>query len=155
MEPTELLDDVYADDGMVINQEIKEYLKTTAGWGLFLAIMGLIVAALMILGGIFFAITIFAVEPMADDFPSALPMTFLALIYPLLGFVYLYPSLKLLNFSNGIKSAIQNNSNPEMTKAFRNLKSMFKFMGISIIVSFAFYFLLIFGMLAFGVSNFI
>lgn len=155
METTELLDDLHASEGMIVTPQIKGYLSTTASWGLFLAILGLITAALMILGGIAFAFMMVAVDPISQDIPSAFPVAAIALIYPLLGLAYLYPSIKLLGFCNNVKAAISSESTEELTKAFRNLKSMFKFMGIFTIVGFGLYILLIVGMVVFGVSGLI
>lgn len=111
------------------------YLKESAKWGRFLSILGFILSGLMILGSLFM-MTVFSSIPASTDLGpmSALPGAAMGLMYIFIALLYLLPSLFLFRFSKNTLQAINSSNSSQITTAFKNLKSMFKFMGIAAII---------------------
>jgi hypothetical protein len=122
-----------------INNDIKAYLTETIKWGKFLAIMGFIGAGLMIIIGLMM-ITLGNV--MALAFGNGMGRL-LGVIYILIAVLYYFPSRYLLDFSNYIKQALLLNDQESLDYAFSRLKSLYKFVGISVIVLLSIYLMVI------------
>ena len=131
MENRDILDNDYQSD-FRLNSEIRGYLKTTSGWAKFLAILGFIFVALFT----FSAFAMFFFAAVADDQTEGMgvPFILIAVIYLVLSGLYLLPVLYLFRFANGIKTALSGDDERALTNAFANLKSHYKFIGISTIV---------------------
>ncbi|MCL8007504.1 DUF5362 family protein [Gelidibacter japonicus] len=125
------------------------FLKETSTWTYFLSILGFIGIGLMILGGLFFSL---ALNLMPGGNPYAglgVDMSYFGMIYVVIALFYFFPVLYLFNFSRKMKSALSSNNNDELTAAFSNLKSHYKFIGIFTIVIISIYVLIfVFAMLA-------
>lgn len=149
-------DSFYSEGGFQVTNRAKNFLATAASWGKFLAIMGFIGTAIMVLAGI---VMIF-VGAAASGFSGlnqnpvfgALGGVGIGFIYLILALVYFFPSLYLFNFSSKTKASIRNSESLELEEGFKNLKSLFMFMGISTIVMIALYFLIIIFALIAGAS---
>lgn len=149
MENTEILDGAEysgVTDEIRFTNESLQYIKESAKWGSFLAIMGFIFMGLMVLVGLFFGSIMGSVAgtPGLEGFDAVAGGMggMMAIIYIVLALLYLYPTLKLFQFSKYSKLAIATNSSDMMTKALSSLKSMFKFMGIFTIVILSLYVLM-------------
>jgi len=128
------------------------YLKESAKWGKFLSILGFILCGIMFLVAIMMS---FLMSGSIPDIPasSAFPEFGGAVfggIYAFLAIIYLMPSLYLYRYSTNVKSAIESMNNEKLNLGLKNLKSMFKFMGIFAIVILVMYGLLFIGGLIFG-----
>ncbi|MBO3097722.1 DUF5362 family protein [Gelidibacter pelagius] len=125
------------------------FLKETSTWTYFLSILGFIGIGLMILGGLFFSLMM---NMMPGGNPYAglgVDMSYFGLIYVVIALFYFFPVLYLFNFSRKMKGALRSNNNDELTAAFSNLKSHYKFVGIFTIVIMSLYVLiLVFAMIA-------
>ncbi|WP_323026874.1 DUF5362 family protein [Gelidibacter japonicus] len=125
------------------------FLKETSTWTYFLSILGFIGIGLMILGGLFFSL---ALNLMPGGNPYAglgVDMSYFGMIYVVIALFYFFPVLYLFNFSRKMKSALSSNNNDELTAAFSNLKSHYKFIGIFTIVIISIYVLIfVFAMIA-------
>src|SRR5690554_3072551 len=125
------------------------FLKETSTWTYFLSILGFIGIGLMILGGLFFSL---ALNLMPGGNPYAglgVDMSYFGMIYVVIALFYFFPVLYLFNFSRKMKSALSSNNNEELTSAFSNLKSHYKFIGIFTIVIISIYVLIfVFAMIA-------
>lgn len=125
------------------------FLKETSTWTYFLSILGFIGIGLMILGGLFFSL---ALNLMPGGNPYAglgVDMSYFGMIYVVIALFYFFPILYLFNFSRKMKSALSSNNNDELTAAFSNLKSHYKFIGIFTIVIISIYVLIfVFAMIA-------
>jgi len=125
------------------------FLKETSTWTYFLSILGFIGIGLMILGGLFFSL---ALNLMPGGNPYAglgVDMSYFGMIYVIIALFYFFPVLYLFNFSRKMKSALSSNNNDELTAAFSNLKSHYKFIGIFTIVIISIYVLIfVFAMIA-------
>lgn len=141
MEVDETLDSGLSPE-LSVNNEIRNYLRETAKWGTFLAIVGFIWVGLMVLGSL--AMTFFMGNmPGASDIPF--PPALFGLFYLILAGVMVMPVLYLYRFSNKIKAALHSDDEVFLTEAFQNLKSLFKFYGIFTAIVIGLYALLIMG----------
>ena len=124
MDNPQIIDDNFG--GSVLNSEIKSYLAETARWGYFLSIVGFIGIALIVLIGLFFVGFMASLLGQAGIF-SPISLSFSFLFGAVL---YFFPVLYLFRFSSKMKLALRTDNEAELTSAFENLKSLYKFMGI-------------------------
>ncbi len=133
MENTGVLDSAEysgTTDEIRFTSESLGYLKETAKWGTFLAIVMFVILGLIVLGGLFMG-TLMGSLPMGD-MPGMGSMggVFMTIYFLVIAAIYFYPTLKLFQFSKKCKLAIATNSTELMTEALGNLKSCYKFIGI-------------------------
>ncbi len=137
-------DNLHVENGenLVIDWRSKEFLKETAKWTKFLAILGFVGIGLMVLGSL---VMLFAPSSLMSngDFPFG-GKIFMMLLYLAFAVLYYFPISYLYQFSENTKKAIENNDNNAIRDAFEFLKSHYKFMGILTIILLAFYAILIF-----------
>ena len=127
-----------------------DYLRETAKWAKFLAIMGFIGIGLIIILAIFMGSmmgTVLKSNEELNVFGPGLSVV-ISILYVAIGGIYIYPVLKLYQFATNTKRALGNNDSAALTAALENQKSMFKFMGIFTIILLGVYALMIiFGIL--------
>lgn len=153
MKDLEILDFDTNETGMVITNESREYLREAAKWGKFLAIVGFIFVGIIALGALFAGSILGGSLGREMGFPGA--GIFITLLYLAFAALYFFPCLYLYNFSAKAKLALLTNSTSGMTEALKNLKSMFKFMGIFTAVILGIYALIFVGSFLFlGASSF-
>lgn len=127
-----------------------DYLRETAKWAKFLAIMGFISIALIIILAIFIGSMMGTVLKSNEELNVFGPglSVFISILYVAIGCIYIYPVLKLYQFATNTKRALDENDSAALTAALENQKSMFKFMGIfTIIILGAYALMIIFGIL--------
>ena len=119
-------------ENLVIDWRSKEFLKETAKWTKFLAILGFVGIGLMVLGSL---VMLFAPSSLMSngDFPFG-GKIFMMLLYLAFAVLYYFPISYLYQFSENTKKAIENNDNNAIRDAFEFLKSHYKFMGILTII---------------------
>ena len=131
-----------SNESILINDEIREYLKETAKWANFLAILGFIGLGLM-------AIAIIAMLFLHGYRPTYYTnvgeSSFIAVFYILLSLFYYYPINYLYKFSVNINKGLNSNDQELFTSGFKNLKSLFKFHGIVTIVVISIYIFIFLG----------
>lgn len=129
-------------ENLVIDWRSKEFLKETAKWTKFLAILGFVGIGLMVLGSL---VMLFVPSSLMSngDFPFG-GKIFMMLLYLAFAVLYYFPISYLYQFSENTKKAIENNDNNAIRDAFEFLKSHYKFMGILTIILLAFYAIIIF-----------
>lgn len=130
------------DEKLDLNEIAVNYLKETAKWGKFLAIVQFVGIALVVL--IAFIIGIFLPEmnsafSQASALPPGLGGGFIMAMYLILAVIMFFPALYLYNYSIKLKSAIEEKNSEVLMEAFKNQKSLYKFFGIFTIVMIAFY----------------
>ena len=126
---------------LVLNNYAKGFLKETAKWANFLAIIGFIGIGFMVLAG-FFMGTIMSTLPNMNDMPFNIG-PFMTGIYLLMALLYFFPVRYLYRFAVKMKASLASNDDEELAEAFLNLKSHYKFVGILAIIMLAFYALII------------
>jgi hypothetical protein len=114
------------------------YLNETRKWTIFLSVLGFIFLGLMVIMAIF-AGTIFS--SMSGGMAPAGTGIFLSFMYVAIAALYFFPIFYLYKFSTLSKRAIYGESTDDLTLAFKNLKSHYKFMGILTIVLLSIYLL--------------
>lgn len=129
-------------ENLIIDWRSKEFLKETAKWTKFLAILGFVGIGLMVLGSL---VMLFAPSSLMSngDFPFG-GKIFIMLLYLAFAVLYYFPISYLYHFSENTKKAIENNDNNAIRDAFEFLKSHYKFMGILTIILLSFYAIMIF-----------
>ena len=144
--------------GLSIDEINRAHLTEASKWGRFLAIIGFVICGLIVLGGLVAAFTLSSMENQLSDLPpqyrssssftSALGVG-AAIGYILVAIIYFFPCLFLLRFSNSMKTALAGNDQVQLTESFKNLKVMFRYVGIITIIVLSIYILLlIFGVFA-------
>ncbi|EJF09964.1 MULTISPECIES: hypothetical protein [Pontibacter] len=131
--------------GLSINLESRDFLQNTAKWGKFLAIIGFVGVGIMVLFGVI------ALTMGASLGGGAISGTFLSLFYLLFAALYLLPVLYLYRFSSNMQTGLMTGDEETIAASFKNLKSLFKFMGVLTIVFLGFYALALLAMF-FGVA---
>ena len=135
--------------GLSIDPAIKSHLSETARWGKFLAIVGFVCCALVVILGIFF-VSIFGAERRYGSFDApSMGTAFgpaIMVMYILLAVLYFFPCLFLLRFSNKMKTALATDNQVDLTNSFQNLKVLFRYVGVLTIIVLSLYLLaLLFG----------
>lgn len=126
--------DILSND-LLINNTSQANLVTAAKWGKFLAIVGFIFIAIMILAGIWAQTLLSTGSP--NDGPGFYEGEFLkyiGIVYVIFAAILFFPCLYLFRFSNKTMEAVKSSSQESLDAAFINLKSMFKFYGIFTVV---------------------
>jgi len=127
-----------------------QFLAETARWCKFLSIVGFIMCGLLVILALFMGTlmgTAFSQFEGSGLLGGGMSI-FVTVLYLAFALLYFFPCLYLFRFSDKMKRALVESNQVEMTSAFENLKSCFKFMGIMTIVLLSFYALaLIFGIL--------
>ena len=128
---------------LIIDKPIAVYLMETRKWGKFLAVVGFIGVGMMVLIGLGMMTFFSTFMPANANMPFS--PGFLGIFYVLIAVMYYFPSLYLLRFSNKTKLALNNLSQEELTAAFQNLKSVFKFFGVMTLIVFILYAVILIG----------
>ena len=141
--------DYPARENIVVSNNAKYTLLSISKWVKFMSIVGIVMAALLVL----FGIVIIGVGGTAfskfsnDDFGGAGTAfgAFVGVIYIIIAAIYLYPIIKMLNYANKMKKAVTYNRQDYYENALNNFKSGVTFMGVLTIIGLAFYALAIVG----------
>ncbi len=137
---------LYAENtnGLHVDNEAKMYLAETSKWAKFLSIIGFIGMGLMVVMGFFMgSIMSNYAGLMGMPETEGIMMGSISLIYILIALLYIYPLWKLYQFADLSKQALVTNDSTLLTNALEAQKSMFKFMGIWVIVVLAIYAILL------------
>jgi hypothetical protein len=113
------------------------YLADIAKWSKFLAVAGLIVCSVLVLIGVF-AGTLISKAVGLNSEGGGTRIVF-SIIYIALIVVYFMPCYYLYRFSGYLQAALKAGDPMKLQKAFKNLKSCFKFMGILTILLLSIY----------------
>lgn len=114
-------------DQVVVSENALGYLNATRPWVKFLAILGFIGIALMVLFGLLmmFGFSLLPTQPGAPAAFGAL----MAVFYLLFAAIYFMPCLFLYRYSRAI-AAIPGTGQGALEEALKSQKSFWKFMGI-------------------------
>lgn len=124
---------------LIINEEGSKYLTSIAKWGKFLSIVGFVGIGIMVLFSFAMIMsgTIINDIPMYQNLPFNMSL-FMGILYLIFGAIYFIPCYYLFIFSVKTQNGLQNNDQFDIDLGLKNLKSVFKFMGIMTIISLAF-----------------
>lgn len=134
-------DSFYSEGEFQVSNRAKSFLATAAFWGKIVSIVGFVLTAIMVLAGIGMLFMGTAFSQFSDQMGAmgAFGGAGFAFIYITGALFYFFPSLYLFNFSQKTQTAIRNSDSLELEEGFKNLKSLFKFMGILTIIFIAIY----------------
>ncbi len=123
-----------------IGQEAISYLNITRKWTMFLAILGFIGLALMIMAGV----AISALLPLfgSETNIGGGEFTIIMVVMLLISALYFFPVLYLFRFSVHTRQAVETLNPEQLSRALKNLKSCFRFIGIFTIVILCLYILI-------------
>jgi hypothetical protein len=113
-----------------VGDESVSYLKETAKWGKFLAIVGFVMSGFLIIFGFFIGTFMARMSEMSGGAPSPINPMFLSIFYVLFAAIYIIPCYYLYKYSTELKTALANTDSDNLTEAFKNQKSLYKFFGI-------------------------
>ncbi len=124
-----------------VDEQAKRYLAETAKWAKLLAIVGFVGIAIVVILAIFIG---FFMGDLSEFSPELAGMGGMmgygiSLLYIILAAIYFYPIWKLYQFATLTKQALDTESTELLSNALEAQKSMFKFMGILMIVLLGFY----------------
>ncbi len=113
-----------------------------AGWAKFLAIVGLAVVVLLLVGASY-CIHLLHTTPNLKEVDENLPWvaTSLAWGMPVMALIYGIPMLMLFRFASSARRSARTLDQQALEESFRRLHSFFRYMGILAIVVFGIYFL--------------
>jgi hypothetical protein len=129
-----------------IDPATKAHLAEAAKWAKFLAIVGMVFLALLIIFGFFGAAILFST---ASNFGgpeygsmrgmSGFASTFFAVYIVIAAIIWFFPLLYTLRFASQMKIALAGNDQQALNKSFQNLKICLRFLGIVTIIILAIY----------------
>ena len=133
-----------------IDHQASSFLRETAKWSKFLAIVGFI----------FIGLFTFFVIFLGGEWNSAMSSVYGRSTSSMVGgilvvamlLVWFFPCLYVFRFATKMQVALRNNDQETLNVSFENLKSCFKFMGILMIVILSIYALAFLAILAFGAA---
>lgn len=112
-----------------------EYLKESAKWCKFLAIIGFVGIGLMVLAGLFMMIGMSSFE--SANMP--VPMTAFSIVYILIAAIYFFPVYYLYQYATKTSVALRSRNQQLLTDGLENLKSHHKFLGIFALIVISIY----------------
>lgn len=121
----------------------KNFMLEAAKWGRFLGIVGFIILGIIALISV---LLFFFGGSVLQDVPglNATGGATFGIMYIIIVILYFFPTLYLYNYATKMITAIKGSSQNDFNLSVENLKSMFKFMGIFMIVILSFYAIIIF-----------
>ena len=123
-----------------IDARVSSHLKETAGWARFLGIIGILLSILIIIAA--FLLPEFVLNRMGyNPFPGydgakvadMLKIMFTS-VYLVMGLILFFSALFTLQFGSKIKTALATNDQLSLDKGLKNLKFLFRFQGILLII---------------------
>ena len=134
-----------------IEPATKAHLAEASRWARFLAIVGMIFLALMVIAGLFVATSVSSdlsrIDAPEYQSPFAMFGPSIAIVYIIFAVIGFFPLLFLLRFANKTRTALAGNDQEGLNTAFQNLKAYLRYVGILVIIWLA---LMVIGML-FGI----
>ena len=136
-------DNLHVENGenLIIDWRSKEFLKETAKWTKFLAILGFVGIGLMVLISLFIVFANSMLPENIMPFGSRMMIVFFYMIFAI---IYCFPVYYLYKFSTNMKVALMNNDSKTIQDAFEFLKSHYRFIGIMMVIVFSLYAISIF-----------
>ncbi|MCF8234725.1 MAG: DUF5362 family protein [Bacteroidales bacterium] len=123
-------------EGLQIPEITIKVLNETRRWTMFMAILGFIMSAFILLGALFLGSVVSFVP--SDAFTTPFPTYFIPVLYLIIAFVNFMIALFLYKFSSRTKDAIHWRKPEMIHKALNNMKLYWRWVGILTIVAIVF-----------------
>jgi hypothetical protein len=142
--------------GLGIDNISKSHLSEAAKWARFLAICGFIFLGLMVIYGIVVSFLVVDMASTMSQFDTTANENSLKnlmgigmiIFYIVFAVIAFFPYYFLLRFANKMKAALISNDQEALNGSFQNLKILYRYMGILMIISLVLIFFGILSMLA-------
>ena len=143
--------------GLSIDQIGKTHLWDAARWARFLAVCGFVLLGLMIIYGIAMSVMFANMMSAADNWPpgyersgmgSAMGLGMgvgMAVFYVICAALAFFPYLFLFRFATKMRNALLSTDQSILNESFKNLKILYRYMGILTIIGLVF---MVFGILS-------
>lgn len=128
---------------LVVSEEMRSYFYEITKWARFIAFFGICVAILFIMASIFIPQMLGQNPALAAKLgvSGGTSLTLITVVYIVLALLFLYPSLLLRKISAKGREGILFGDQESFNMAIANLKTLFKFWGILVILAILGYFL--------------
>src|SRR5690606_35157917 len=107
-----------------------DYLRESAKWAKFIAIVGFILCGIMVLVALFAGTILAASMSTAMGEAAGIGGGVITFIYIVAAALWFIPCLYLFRFASAMQVALRNNEQEKLSNSLKNLKSHFKFIGI-------------------------
>ena len=138
------------ENNLEVSESVRVSLDIMVYWSKFLAILGYIGVALMVL----LALRMFAMDIPSYGYYYGPSMKLIGFIYLIFAVLYYFPVSYLYKFSTETRYALNSNSQSSLNDGLSNLASNFKFIGVMTVVVMSLYALMfiigLFGFLFFS-----
>jgi hypothetical protein len=111
-------------------------MLATKPWVRFLGVIGFIMCGLMLLAGVVFAL----ICVLGHATPQGIVI---AVLYPIMGLIYLYPSKCLFQYASRIGAFLAQGSMESLDHALEAQKNFWRFIGILTVIGLSLYALMI------------
>ena len=132
---------------LTLDKEVILSLEEIRRWANFLSIVGFIGIGLMLLVGFF-------IGSMLNSFGgsafSSIPAQLVSVVYIVIALIYFFPVYYLYQFATKMKTALYEMHQESLTESFKNMKSLFRFLGIFTILIISLYLIALISMFLFS-----
>lgn len=122
-----------------LNQTALDYLRESAKWSMFLAILGFVGVGFLALMAIIMTSVMSALPDTPGPFGAVKGIV--SIFYLVIALIYLFPVYYLYRYASNAKKAIYSKDSALLTDALGALKSHHKFLGIAAIIIISLYIL--------------
>lgn len=147
-------ENVTFENEMRLNSEALNFIRESAKWCYFLAIIGFVMIAFMLLAAVFMGSIMSMGNAMGGQSnPMLGPMQgMISVVYVVIAVIYFFPIYYLFKYASDMKAALRDRNEDLLTNAFGYLKSHHKFLGIMAIVILSLYVLAFIGIALVGAA---
>ncbi|MEO6407052.1 MAG: DUF5362 family protein [Ferruginibacter sp.] len=130
----ELNENVLSND-LQVDITAAAHLRETAKWAKFLAILGFVLSAFLVLAGIFAGSFLSGFSKMGDSAAAGMISPgFISIIYIIIAVVYVMLSLFLYRFATKMLATLQHNDQQQFNDSLNNLRLVYKITGIIVVI---------------------
>jgi hypothetical protein len=117
-----------------VDHESTIYLRETAKWARFLAILGIVGCVLFLLMGFFVLIAGLGTGSYTDAYSTGIMAVALSVGYIAVAVVCFFPFIYLFNFARRLRTALQHNDQAYLNASLRNLRGALRYLGVLAII---------------------
>mgnify|MGYP003582565675 CR=1 FL=1 len=128
---------------LIVTEDMRSYIYDMAKWANFLGIVGLVIAAFMLMAALTIGPTINANPEMAKMLGQlgAMDGTTFSIVFLIYGLAIFFPSLLMLRYASKAKHGVLYGEQESLDQGMAKLKSLFKYFGVLTIIFIGLYLL--------------
>lgn len=128
---------------LIVTEDMRSYIYDMAKWANFLGIVGLVIAAFMLMAALTIGPTINANPEMAKMLGQlgAMDGTTFSIFFLIYGLAIFFPSLLMLRYAAKAKHGVLYGEQESLDQGMAKLKSLFKYFGVLTIIFIGLYLL--------------